>query len=362
MLEIAREVCAERFPDAAVAFAAGSHFRGEGTPHSDLDLVVVYPKLPAAYRTSFVHRSLPVEAFVHDPETLDWFFQEDIPSLANMVAEGVPLPPNELAEELQRRARNRLHEGPAAWSAEQLERARYALTDLADDLRSPRNPAELWATTARLSQALAEYFCRSRKAWPAQGKSIPRRLQQLDPAWAARYNDALAQVYLQRDPRALIDLCEEQGRLFEGYRQEAPAHWRRPRLTTERLELECWEASETALRFRLKQQGEVVGFANLTQIFRGPFRACYLGYGLDEGHRGKGYMTEALRVITRYAFEDFGLHRIMANYQPHNEASARVLERLGFVREGVAQDYLFVDGAWRQHVLTSLHGGGARGQ
>ncbi len=347
-------MCADRFPDAAVAFAAGSYFRGEATPSSDLDLVVVYPTLPAAYRISFLHDRVPVEAFVHDPETLEWFFQEELPSLANMVAEGVPLPPSEWAEELQRRARQRLQEGPPAWTPEQLERARYALTDLADDLRFPRNSAELWATTARLSQALAEYFCRSRRAWPAQGKSIPRRLQQLDPEWAARYNSALERVYAHQDAGALIALCDEQGRLFEGYRHEAPAHWRRPRLTTERLELECWEASETALRFRLKRPGEVVGFANLTQIFRGPFRACYLGYGLEEGHRGQGYMTEALQAITRYAFEALGLHRIMANYQPHNAASARVLERLGFVREGLAEDYLFLDGAWRTHVLTSL--------
>jgi ribosomal-protein-alanine N-acetyltransferase len=44
----------------------------------------------------------------------------------------------------------------------------------------------------------------------------------------------------------------------------------------------------------------------------------------------------------------------MANYRPENERSARVLERLGFEREGLAREYLFIDGAWRDHVLTSL--------
>jgi ribosomal-protein-alanine N-acetyltransferase len=44
----------------------------------------------------------------------------------------------------------------------------------------------------------------------------------------------------------------------------------------------------------------------------------------------------------------------MANYRPQNERSARLLERLGFTREGLAKDYLFIDGAWRDHVLTSL--------
>jgi ribosomal-protein-alanine N-acetyltransferase len=44
----------------------------------------------------------------------------------------------------------------------------------------------------------------------------------------------------------------------------------------------------------------------------------------------------------------------MANYRPENERSGRLLQRLGFAREGYARDYLFIDGAWRDHVLTSL--------
>ncbi len=71
-------------------------------------------------------------------------------------------------------------------------------------------------------------------------------------------------------------------------------------------------------------------------------------------HEGRGLMAEALRATNAWAFEHLRVHRIMANYRPENERSARVLERLGFVREGLARDYLFIDGAWRDHVLTSL--------
>ena len=42
VFDAARVICSQRYPDAAVAFAAGSLMRGEGTPYSDLDLVVVY--------------------------------------------------------------------------------------------------------------------------------------------------------------------------------------------------------------------------------------------------------------------------------------------------------------------------------
>ena len=71
-------------------------------------------------------------------------------------------------------------------------------------------------------------------------------------------------------------------------------------------------------------------------------------------HEGQGLMAEALRATNAFVFDSMRLHRIMANYRPENERSGRLLERLGFAREGLARDYLFIDGAWRDHVLTAL--------
>ena len=65
-------------------------------------------------------------------------------------------------------------------------------------------------------------------------------------------------------------------------------------------------------------------------------------------------MGEALGALIEYAFTELELHRLMANYRPENERSAAVLARLGFEREGFARDYLYIDGAWRDHVLTAL--------
>ena len=98
---------------------------------------------------------------------------------------------------------------------------------------------------------------------------------------------------------------------------------------------------------------EVVGTSNFTQIAKGPFRACVLGYQVARAHEGRGLMHEALEATIDHAFRELRLHRIMANYRPENGRSGRLLERLGFVREGYARDYLFIDGAWRDHVLTS---------
>lgn len=99
---------------------------------------------------------------------------------------------------------------------------------------------------------------------------------------------------------------------------------------------------------------EVYGVCNFTFIQKGTFLACQLGYALAEKHQEQGIMAEALKAGIDYMFNDIGLHRIMANYMPHNDRSARVLERLGFVVEGKAKDYLRINGRWEDHILTSL--------
>jgi len=131
------------------------------------------------------------------------------------------------------------------------------------------------------------------------------------------------------------------------------AHWRR--------KLEQFAADEragTALRFMLFPErnlgGPVLGLVNFTQIFRGPFQACYLGYALDYRLEGRGLMREALEAAIKHVFDSLKLHRIMVNYQPSNERSAGLARRLGFVPEGIARDYLYIDGAWRDHVMTAL--------
>jgi ribosomal-protein-alanine N-acetyltransferase len=114
-----------------------------------------------------------------------------------------------------------------------------------------------------------------------------------------------------------------------------------------------------AVRFVLQPRGSaedapLIGTANYTNIVRGAFHACHLGYQIGREHQGRGLMSEALRACNAFMFESLRLHRIMANFRPENERSRRLAQRLGFLEEGLARDYLFIDGAWRDHVLTSL--------
>ncbi len=98
----------------------------------------------------------------------------------------------------------------------------------------------------------------------------------------------------------------------------------------------------------------VIGNVSFTNFRRGPLQATNLGYGLGAMHVGQGLMTEAIELALRFVFGRLAMHRIEANYIAENVRSGRLLQRLGFVVEGFARDYLFIDGRWRDHVLTSL--------
>lgn len=102
------------------------------------------------------------------------------------------------------------------------------------------------------------------------------------------------------------------------------------------------------------EEDEVMGVCNYTNIVRGTFQACQLGYALARKHEGRGIMFEALSMTNRYMFRELGLNRIMAGYLPHNERSGALLARLGFEKEGFARRYLKINGRWEDHVLTAL--------
>lgn len=93
----------------------------------------------------------------------------------------------------------------------------------------------------------------------------------------------------------------------------------------------------------------IAGAINLSQISRGGFQSCYMGYYLGEKFGGKGFMTEAIELMLSYAFENLKIHRIEANIQPHNLASIAVVKKNGFTKEGFSRKYLKIDGDWRDH-------------
>jgi len=235
-LSIAKAVFHTRYAGATFAYAAGSIMRGEGTYLSDIDLVVVFDRLDAARRESFIVDGVPIEAFVHDPETLAWFVDEDVargrPSILNMIVEGTAIGRDQdRAETLRANISARLASGPMPLSATALNALRYEITDAVDDLRGDRTPSEAMAIGAMLHAKLVEIALRGRGHWNGTGKWAPRLLARIDAGLASRFDSAFRALFADGDHGPVIALAEAElaphgGALFDGDRRDAPALWR----------------------------------------------------------------------------------------------------------------------------------------
>jgi len=98
----------------------------------------------------------------------------------------------------------------------------------------------------------------------------------------------------------------------------------------------------------------LLGGLTLAYVRRGVTQSCTLGYWMGVRYAGRGVMTAAVRTVVPFALDTLKLHRIEAACLPSNEASIRLLEKVGFRREGYARRYLCINGDWRDHLLFAL--------
>ena len=94
----------------------------------------------------------------------------------------------------------------------------------------------------------------------------------------------------------------------------------------------------------------IIGMVGLSNLVRGAFQSCHMGYKLDGELLCQGYMTEGVKAAVDIAFGELGLHRVEANIMPRNKASLRVAEKAGFYHEGLALKYLQINGVWEDHI------------
>lgn len=107
--------------------------------------------------------------------------------------------------------------------------------------------------------------------------------------------------------------------------------------------------------FVFSPDGETLfGGVTLGQIQRGVAQSGVLGYWMGERYANKGFMTAAVRAIVGFAFDTLQINRIEAACLPSNAPSVRLLEKVGFTREGYARRYLCIDGRWQDHYLYGL--------
>jgi hypothetical protein len=231
-LDDARALVRERYPQAVWAVLAGSVLTGHRTAGSDLDIVVALPLGDplAPRRESLVFRYWPVELFVHDDETLDWWLAKERPqrkpTLHRMVC-GTPV----VGDPADRRAACRaiLDAGPEPMAPAQLEAARYGLTDLLDDLVHAIDPGERHVIATTLWTNAAHGALVAANRWDGNGKWLLRELRGLDEDLAAGFGGDLADRWLaaHHDPDAIEAFAREVldrlgGPLFNGYLAVAP--------------------------------------------------------------------------------------------------------------------------------------------
>lgn len=97
-----------------------------------------------------------------------------------------------------------------------------------------------------------------------------------------------------------------------------------------------------------------IGTFCFSNIIRGAFQKCTLGYKLGKSYCHLGYMQEAISYIIPHVFKDLKLHRIEAYVQPENQPSVNLLSRLGFKEEGYLASYAQICGEWKDHLVFSL--------
>ncbi len=114
------------------------------------------------------------------------------------------------------------------------------------------------------------------------------------------------------------------------------------------------ESMPFAICVRDQGRERFVGHINLGSIVRRAFSSAYCGYWIDSRVAGRGIMPAALALVVDHAFGPGRLHRVEVNIRPENKPSRRVVEKLGFREEGYHPHYMFIDGAWRDHIGYAL--------
>jgi hypothetical protein len=232
----ARNIVKERFPGAVCAFASGDWQRREETPYSLVSIVVIMTRVQTAYRESVRIDQIPMEVFVHDPESWDYLcLKKDRakgdPSVAHIVAHGEALlPGSAMASEMQQRAKAVLGAGPEPLTDEQIQEKRYQISVLMNELRAPRSHGEAMGSLSVMHETLADFYLRGRGAWSASGADIPKALQAADAEFAKRWQRVFTTAFMG-DRNGLMSLVDEVlephgGFLFDGHVRRAPDNWK----------------------------------------------------------------------------------------------------------------------------------------
>jgi hypothetical protein len=174
-----------------------------------------------------------VEVSAHDAETLAYFVAEDCrngrPSLAHLISEAFVIPgETDSSRAIQTWARKVVAARPDTPSPAALAEDRYWITDLLDDLRDDRPPAELRAIACKLYPLVCNLVLKTRGHWVGSGKTLPRLVEAADPEVSRRIETAFDEFFRTGDRTGVLRATQQilepfGGELFDGFRSDAPA-------------------------------------------------------------------------------------------------------------------------------------------
>jgi aminoglycoside 6'-N-acetyltransferase len=227
----------ERYVEANAIFWAGSVSEGRGTRASDLDLVIVFEEVAHAYREAFIYDGWPIDAFIHDLDTLRYFCgrleaSDGKPALINMILRGQEiLEPNEFSSQAKNIAEQALAKGPDSWTQAQIDKERFFITDILDDIKSPKNKEEQIISAVHLFEPLLQFYFRAATKWTASGKCLIRLFKQENPELAEEWTAAFEILIQTGDSKAVEAVITKilepyGGYLWDGFRSDAPEEWK----------------------------------------------------------------------------------------------------------------------------------------
>ncbi|GGA32209.1 GNAT family N-acetyltransferase [Psychrobacillus lasiicapitis] len=171
----------------------------------------------------------------------------------------------------------------------------------------------------------------------------------------------MSNVYIRpltlSDAEELLNLEKRNQAFFENYSITRPSNFFT--IEAQKELIEKWQQNtdkDMEYRFGIFRSNDdfLIGTIGLFQVMRGPRQCAILGYSLDQEQNGKGYTTEAAKLVVNYAFDTLHLHRIEAGVMPHNIGSIRVLEKVGFHKEGIAKKNVEINGHWEDHQMLAI--------
>ncbi|PPA70351.1 RimJ/RimL family protein N-acetyltransferase [Jeotgalibacillus proteolyticus] len=158
-----------------------------------------------------------------------------------------------------------------------------------------------------------------------------------------------------KDAEELLHFQTKNKDFFEQFSAGRPAEYYT--LEYQQEKIKKWKhhmENDEEYQFGIYYESRLIGSISLFQVMRSYLQSAFIGYFLDKEFNGRGFTTQAVRLLVDHAFDHLHLHRIEAGVMPHNVGSIRVLEKSGFHKEGLAIKNVKINGKWEDHLVLAI--------